>query len=140
MTKSVFNNDNFVDQVCFAGRDLSLFDVRDYKSICASEISKCIRYLVVSRVKNNQAFIAREKINLVFNNYLKNAWLRQLEGKDDFVIEGRDLKFYDCSINISCCVDAVIRINQYPFVFLFKYLCARDVFFIFHTRSAQNYV
>jgi len=122
MTKSVFNNDNFVDQVRFAGRNLSLFDVQDNKSLCASEISKCIRYLVVSRVKNNRAFVAREKINLVFNNYLKNIWVERLGRQDDFIIEGRDLKFYDCSINISCCVDAIVRINQYPFVFLFRYL------------------
>jgi len=126
----VFNNDNFVDQVKFIGRIFNnkkhLFSI-EYNPILLNsrEISKCSRLLVSQKLSPKNISL-KEKTRMIMDNFIKNAWINLLTENENFILVNRDSYFNDMSINLSCLVDAIIRIGKEPCVFLFRYLNKKE--------------
>src|ERR1035437_8953295 len=129
MKQIVFNNDNFVDQVNFAGRIFDkeyLFSTKYNPALLNSrEILKCSRMLVWQKLYGKTISI-KEKTRMIMDSYIKNTWINLLSENENFIVINRDVYFNDISINLSCFVDAIIRIGQEPFVFLFRYLNKKE--------------
>jgi len=126
----VFDNDNFVDQVKFIGRIFNnkkqLFST-EYNPVLLNsrEISKCSRLLVSQKLSPKNISI-KEKTRMVMDNFIKNSWINLLTENENFILVNRDTYFNDMSINLSCLVDATIRIGKEPCVFLFRYLGKKE--------------
>ena len=126
----VFNNDNFVDQVKFTGKPFDdkeyLFSVKYNPTLLNSrEISKCSRLLVYQKI-HGKTISLKEKTKIIMDSFIKNTWINLLSQNENFIVTDRDIYFNDISINLSCLVDAVIRIGKEPFVFLFRYLSRKE--------------
>jgi len=128
--KIVFDNDNFVDQIRFIGQ---IFDDKEYLFsnkynpilLNSREISKCSR-LLVSQKLHNKNISLKEKTRMMVDNFIKNTWINLLTENENFILINRDTYFSDMSVNLSCLVDAIIRIGKEPCAFLFRYLSKKE--------------
>jgi hypothetical protein len=130
MKQVVFNNDNFVDQVKFVGQPFNdkeyLFSIKYNPTLLNSrEILKCSRLLVYQKLHGKTVSL-KEKTRIIMDNFIKNIWINLLSQNENCIIMNRDVYFNDISINLSCLVDATIRIGKEPFVFLFRYLSKKE--------------
>ena len=130
MKQVVFNNDNFVDQVKFIGQPFNdkeyLFSSKYNPSLLNSrEILKCSRLLVCQKLYGKTISV-KEKTRIIMDSFIKNTWIDLLSQNENFIVINRDVYFNDISINLSCLVDAIIRIGKEPFVFLFRYLNGKE--------------
>jgi hypothetical protein len=130
MKQIVFNSDNFVDQINFIGR---VFEDKEYLFskkynpflLNSKEISKCSRLLVCQKLYGKTISI-EEKKRIIMDNFIKNIWIDLLSENENYIIMNRDICFNDSSINLSCSIDAIIRVGMEPFVFLFRYLNKKE--------------
>ena len=126
----VFDSDNFVDQIKFVGR---VFEDQDYlfslkynpELLSSREILKCSRLLVCQKL-HGKTISLEEKTRMIMDNFVKNTWVNLLSQNENCIVMNRDVYFNDISINLSCLVDATIRIGKEPFVFLFRYLNGKE--------------
>lgn len=127
---NISNSDNYVEQVSFAWKDLGnkddIFTYENNNFLKASNISRCTRWLVKENLSETKKASLKEKIRKIMNCYVKGSWINLLSENDNFIIMNKDVFLYDHSINLSCFADGIIRINQDPCVFLFRYISSKE--------------
>lgn len=130
INKIICNNDNFVDRVKFVGKpfeDKEYLFSRKYNPVLLSsrEICQCARLLFCKKMHANRISL-KDKTRIIMDNFIKNTWINLLSENENFILIDKDVYLNDISINLSCLIDAIIRIGSEPFVFLFRYLGRKE--------------
>ena len=125
----IFNSDSFVDQVQWVGKSIDMNSAVFRKNngmIYSNELYKCTRMLVSNKIKNI-GMSTKEKVRFIMNDFIRNIWVEKFLQNENFTVQKIGYEICDVSTNFVCFIDAIVRIAEVPFVFLFRYVSKKEL-------------